>query len=227
MVTLVVVYSLRTQQDQNQPFENNPLRFLIYFFSILVAFFFEALPRGYTHVQMQSSANGHDKANLFSRWVFHYMQPTVSLGRRQPLTPNDIRNVMPMEINTAHGYQELYRCWVTNKKTTENVSVKDGKAKTPSFIWTIAQTFSWPFITLTTIQLIASALQFTLPVLIKQILIFIESNDSNVPKTYGVILAIGMLFVNIAVSILMEQHFKQHIELGLKIRNALVAMVYQ
>ncbi|KAG0020110.1 hypothetical protein BGZ80_004746 [Entomortierella chlamydospora] len=217
--TFITLYSFYVQQSERQDLKYDPHKFLvIYFFSILSAFFFEALPRGCTHVQLQSSANAHDKANLFSRWVFHYMQPIISLGYRRPLTPNDIRDTMPKKINTDHGYQLLSKNW--------DISKKD-ETKTPSLVWVIAKTFFLPFIIMVSIHLVASAIQFTLPVLIGEILKFIESDDPNEPKLRGAILALGMLFVNITVSILTGQHQKQNVELGLEIRNALISLIYR
>ncbi|KAF9109330.1 hypothetical protein BGX27_007736 [Mortierella sp. AM989] len=195
-----------------------------------MAFFFEALPRGRTHVQRQSTENAHDKANLFSRWVFHYMQPIVSLGRRQPLTPNDIRNVMPKQIETINGYQALSRNWEARKKAVELANAKHGgknKIRTPSLFLVISQTFFWQFTVMTGILLVASAVQFMLPVLIGQILEYIESDDPNLPKTRGVILAFGMLVINITLSFLMGQSHKQDVELGVAIRNGLISMIYR
>ncbi|KAF9353775.1 hypothetical protein BGX26_008445, partial [Mortierella sp. AD094] len=125
---------------------------------------------------------------------------------------------MPKEINTNHGYQLLSRNW--------DISKKD-ETKTPSLVWVIAKTFFLPFTIMTSIHLASSAIQFTLPVLIGEILKFIESDDSNEPKSRGVILALGMFFANIAVSFLTGQHQKQNVELGLEIRNALVSLIYR
>ncbi|KAF9175506.1 hypothetical protein BGX20_004661 [Mortierella sp. AD010] len=217
--TSITLYSFYAQQGECQDLKCDPHKFLIiYFFSILSAFFFEALPRGCTHVQLESSATAHDKANLFSRWIFYYMQPVISLGYRQPLTPNDIRDTMPKKVNTDHGYQLLSRNW--------DISKKD-ETKTPSLVWVIAKTFFLPFIIMASIHLVASAAQFILPVLIGEILRFIESDDPNEPKLRGVILALGMLFVNTAISILTAQHQKENVELGLEIRNALISLIYR
>ncbi|KAF9895501.1 hypothetical protein BX616_009553, partial [Lobosporangium transversale] len=75
-------------------FKLEPLRYLLAFTgSIALAFFFEALPRGHTRVQRvsreQENLSRMDQANLFSRLIFHYAQPMMSLGARKILTPKD------------------------------------------------------------------------------------------------------------------------------------------
>ncbi|KAF8929832.1 hypothetical protein BGZ52_001769, partial [Haplosporangium bisporale] len=87
LATLMTVYFLYTQ-DQYQSF------LVYYLFAVLTAFVFEAFPRGSTRVQQQSGANPHDKANIFSRWTFHYFQPIISLGFSRPLVQEDIKNIM-------------------------------------------------------------------------------------------------------------------------------------
>ncbi|KAF8933344.1 Canalicular multispecific organic anion transporter 2 [Dissophora ornata] len=226
---IVFLYSQHTQQEDHR--DDISLRcFHAYFAAISTAFVFEALPRGHTRVQLLSNTNEHDKANLFSRWTFHYMQPLISQGYKRPLSLDDIEDIMPRKIETKYGYRQLAVNWEASKRAAEvaNLENSDPKnIKTPSLIRVIGTTFLWPFIAAAGVQLMASALQFLLPVLIKQILVYIESDGKDVPKARGVILALGMFFVSVAVSILMGVHYKQVAELGLEIRSGLVAMIYR
>ncbi|KAF9940196.1 Multidrug resistance-associated protein 1 [Modicella reniformis] len=216
--------------DQKEDTDNPLWLLYLYFSAILIAFFFEALPRGRSHVQMKSNASHHDKANLFSRWTFHYIHHIILMGFKRPLVTTDIQDIMPKDVETQQGYQLLANKWKANKDAVErkNLYISDKKkVKTPNLLLVIGRTFSWSFVTATATILAASSLQFLLPVLIKEILEYIESDASDEPKARGVILALGMFFISVAVSFLNGQYLKQIAELSLKIRSGLVAMIYR
>ncbi|KAF9364357.1 Canalicular multispecific organic anion transporter 2 [Mortierella sp. NVP85] len=222
----ITLYSMYTQIG----LDRIPQFLKVYFGAVLVAFFFEALPRGRSHVQLKSNANRHDKANLFSRWTFHYINHIITLGYKRPLTLPDIEDIMPKNIGTQNGYQLLASNWNAHKEAVErkNQTISDKeKTKTPNLILVIGETFFWPLVTLTLIELAAASLSFLQPVFIEHILEYIGSESDDTPKTYGVILAIGMYFVSVSVSFLLGQYQKQCAEVELMIRNGLVAMIYR
>jgi hypothetical protein len=222
------LYSTHTQRDPAG--DQDGFGFWgLFFGAISAAFFFEALPRGRSHVQLKSNANHHDKANLFSRLTFHYMNPTIVLGFRKTLTPSDIQDIMPKKIETRRVYQLLSSTWEATKAATERKNRNIGdktKAKTPSLLFAIGKTFFWPFAAATTMALTASALQFLQPMLIEQILKYIGSTDDE-PMARGVILALGMLIVSVSVSLVQGQFIKHTIDLELEVRGGLVAMIYR
>ncbi|ORZ09350.1 hypothetical protein BCR41DRAFT_398792 [Lobosporangium transversale] len=97
-------------------FKLEPLRYLLAFTgSIALAFFFEALPRGHTRVQRvsreQENLSRMDQANLFSRLIFHYAQPMMSLGARKILTPKDVEEPMPAALKTHLNYEVVSAIW--------------------------------------------------------------------------------------------------------------------
>lgn len=201
----------------------------LYFGGVLTAFIFEALPRGRSHVQLRSNANRHDKANLFSRWTFHYINSIITLGYKRPLTLLDIEDMMPKNIETREGYQLLASNWNAHKEAVEkkNQTISDKeKAKPPSLLFVIGKTFFWPLVTLTVIELAAAALSFLQPVFIEHILEYIGSENDDLPKTYGVLLALGMYFVSVSVSFLLGQYLKLCAETEIMVRNGLVSMIY-
>ncbi|KAG0273311.1 hypothetical protein BGZ95_010872 [Linnemannia exigua] len=228
LATFVSLYSLH-HNDNDDTNSDHSLRYLhAYFYAICVIFILEALPRGSTRVQRQSNASQHDKANLFSQLTFHYMQSIISLGYKQPLTMDDI-NILPKEAETRHGFSQLNSQWEDRKKAVQaaNLSNDAEHQQSPSLIRVIGRTFFKPLARMVSIQLTAASLQFLLPVLIQQIMIFIESENNELPKERGVILALGMLTVSITVFLLKNYVLKKESELGLEIRNALVSMIYR
>ncbi|KAF9285150.1 hypothetical protein BGZ88_009647 [Linnemannia elongata] len=228
LATIVSLYSLHHNDKIN---DDNSLRYLhAYFYAILVVFVLEALPRGWTRVQRQSDANQHDKANLFSRWTFHYMHSIISLGYKRSLTIDDIK-ILPKECETQHGYEQLNSQWESHKKDVQahNNKADADHQKSHNLMRVIGKAFAGPLATMIFIRVSASVLQFLLPVLIQQIMVYIESDESEdeLPKARGAILALGMLSVSLTVSFLTNQFFKKEAELGLEIRNALVSMIYR
>ena len=226
LASIVTLYSLHHNDEVN---DDNSLRYLhAYFYAILVVFVFEALPRGWTRVQRQSDANQHDKANFFSRVTFHYMQSIVSLGYKRPLTIDDIK-ILPKESETQHGYERLNAQWEDHKKDVQahNNKADADHQKSHSLMRVIGKAFAGPFAIMIFMRVLASMLQFLLPVLFQQILVYIESYESvdELPKARGVILSLGMLTVSLTVSSLTNLFFKMEAELGLEVRNALVSMI--
>ncbi|KAF9909224.1 hypothetical protein EC991_008985 [Linnemannia zychae] len=228
LATFVSLYSLHHNDNGDNDNEASLRYFHTYFYTILAVFILEAFPRGSTHVQRQSDANKHDKANFFSRLTFHYMQSIISLGYKQPLTIDNI-NILPKEALTQHGYKQLSPQWEARKNAVQaaNLSADAEHQQSPSLMRVIGKTFWKPFTLMISLQLTASSLQFLLPVLIQQIMLYIESEDNEIPKERGIILALGLLLVNVSVSLMKNQVFKQESEAGLEIRNALVSMIYR
>ncbi|KAG0002100.1 hypothetical protein BGZ79_003605 [Entomortierella chlamydospora] len=171
------------------------------------------------------------------------MQLTLSLGYRQPLKMEDIQNIMPEDSKTLEGpYQALSLQWEThlmeinaaNQLQGRLSSQKKGKKREPSLMLVILRTFWKDLLGVVVLQLARSALQFVLPLLLQQVLIYIESpsgSESGEEKIYtrdhGISLAICMLLVNVILSVLMGQYYVRLVEISIQIRSALVSMIYR
>ncbi|KAG0214035.1 hypothetical protein BGX28_002901 [Mortierella sp. GBA30] len=219
-----------------------------YFLAVFVAFVFDAWPRGWTQMQRESKKSRFEKANVFSRLTFHFIQPIISKGYHQPLQMDDIRNIMPSYLNTEAGaYQRLATNWENQLKAVEEMnrqreelqsvgastgkSSKTIKKKTPSLLWATLKTF-WPqFLLITTFQLSKSLLQFALPALLKRILAFIDTptdpNDPNGSRDRGITLALCLLLVNVSLSMLSGQMFGLVVHTSAQVRSALISLIYR
>ncbi|KAI1316195.1 hypothetical protein EDD11_010367 [Mortierella claussenii] len=94
----------------------DPLRYMLLFLgSITMAFFFEAFPRQYAKVQKKSREKEHlsrfDQANLFSRLVFHYIQPMMSMGSKGTLIVEDIGEPLPQMLKTRVNHDIVSDSW--------------------------------------------------------------------------------------------------------------------
>ncbi|KAF9307011.1 Canalicular multispecific organic anion transporter 2, partial [Podila horticola] len=232
LATAVTLYSLFTQDRGEEEF--NSFRTLVYYgVAVVFAFVLEAFPRGSTRVQKQSGANPHDKANIFSRWTFHYIQPMISLGYKRPLVQEDIKDIMPKTIEAEPSYQKLSANWEAHKRAIEHANstasvdqLKKRGQQEPSLLHVIGKTFASEFVAIVALKLLGSVFQFTLPVMVREILTYIES-DQNEPVAWGVILALGMFFTSVIVSFSHGQYYKKDAEACVEIRGGLVSMIYR
>ncbi|KAG0012665.1 hypothetical protein BGZ82_002475 [Podila clonocystis] len=180
LATVVTMFSLFTQ-DQSDENSSASFRTLVYYWvAVVFAFVLEACPRGSTRVQKQSGANPHDKANIFSRWTFHYLQPMISLGYKRPLVQEDIKDIMPKTIETEPSYQKLATNWEAHKRTIKCANaaasaeqLKKNGPHEPSLIHVIGKTFASEFAAIVALKLLGSVFQFTLPVMVREILAYI------------------------------------------------------
>ncbi|KAG0072906.1 Multidrug resistance-associated protein 1, partial [Podila epicladia] len=233
LATIVTLYSLFTQ-DQGDEDSFRSFRTLVYYWvAVVLAFVFEAFPRGSTRVQKQSGANPHDKANIFSRWTFHYLQPMISLGYKRPLVQEDIKDIMPKHIESEPSYQKLQATWESHRRAIERVNaaasveqLKNQGPLKPSLLHVIGKTFASEFVSIVALKLLGSVFQFTLPVMVREILVYVES-DQNEPVARGVILALGMFFASIIVSFSHGQYYKKDTEACVELRGGLISMIYR
>ncbi|KAF9935782.1 hypothetical protein BGZ67_002988 [Mortierella alpina] len=206
----------QTDQDQFKAF--------IAFFALnTLGFIIEAWPRGRTDVQRKSGASRFEKANLFSRLSFSYLQPIITQGFKAPLAAKDIVGMMPRRIKTEYSYELLNRKW--------NQAVEKAKAKgeKPSLFWTVLTAYGWLWVPIMIYRIVASTLTYVLPTLLNQILGFIGSyaTENPQPVELGIILAFGMFFASLLNSFFMAQYFQETMNIGVEGRTALIAMIYR
>ncbi|KAF9361945.1 Canalicular multispecific organic anion transporter 2 [Mortierella sp. AD094] len=197
--------------------------YYIYFGVILLGLIVEAWPRGRTKVQQRSDGGPYEKANIFSRYWFHYLQSVITLGYKRPLQQADIQDMMPKRINTKFSYLYLSEQWDLH------VTKRKAKGKEPKLITLTLKAYGSQWIPIIIYRILASALGFVAPVLMNQILSFTSSysSDSPQPVTLGIVLSFGMFFSTIA-SALLEGQFNQLVmNMGIEARTALVSMVYR
>ncbi|KAF9932493.1 hypothetical protein FBU30_008066 [Linnemannia zychae] len=196
----------------------------IYLILITIGFVFEAWPRGTKQIQQNSTANSYEKANIFSRSVFHYLQHLITEGYRRPLQPKDIEGMMPQRIKTQMSYIRIAEQW------EDHVEKQRDKGSKPFLFGLVLISFGFrQWVNVVTLRIIASGLAFLAPLLMSSLLDFIESYETESPQPIGVgiVLALGMFFSTSSSSIVSGQFNQQIIEMGLEARTALVSMIYR
>ncbi|KAF9550267.1 hypothetical protein EC957_001174 [Mortierella hygrophila] len=215
--------NIRTMSLLNQTTQDQFKAFISFFAFLAAGFTVEAWPRGRTQVQRQSQGGRYEKANLFSRISFHFLQPILREGYKGPLTAKDIEGMMPHRIKTEYSHALL------NDRWQRAVTKAQSRDKKPSLFITIMKTYSWSWIPIMIFRLAASTFTYILPVLLNQILDFIESYSSGEPQpvSLGIILAFGMFFASVLSAFCVGQFYQTAINVGVEIRTALIAMVYR
>ncbi|KAF9964056.1 hypothetical protein BGZ70_006999, partial [Mortierella alpina] len=247
LVVLPRMYTLYSQRSSLDDPATQEFRFrCAYLMAILVAFIFDSFPRKWTRMRRESGLTEHDKANIFSRLTFQFVQPIISKGYHRPLHLDDIQNLMPTALKTLSGpYQSLAANWEAHLRTIEvenrrretpHASSKKAKStkfvkKSPTLLWVTFKTFRSPFLFIIAMQVAKSVVQFGSPLLLQQILIHIDlPNDPNDPRSSykaGIALALCLLLVNVAVSMLAGQLYGKMTEVSIMVRSAYISLIYR
>ncbi|KAF9576680.1 hypothetical protein EC968_005453 [Mortierella alpina] len=247
LVILPRMYTLHSQRSSLEDSAAQELRFMfIYFMAILVAFIFDNFPRKWTRMHRESPLTAWDRANIFSRLTFHFMQPVITKGYHRPLKLDDIQNLMPVALNTLSGsHGRLAEEWDAHlqaihaenqRREIQHASSKKGKTtkfvkKTPNLLWVTFKTYYGPFLFITAMQVGKSVVQFASPLLLQQILIHIDlPDDPNDPKSSreaGIALALCLLLVNMAVSMFLGQLYGRTAETAIVIRSDYISLIYR
>ncbi|KAF8938141.1 multidrug resistance-associated protein 3 [Dissophora ornata] len=215
--------NIRTMSMLDETDQSQFKAFIIFFGLNFVGFVFEAWPRGRTQVQIKSNASQYEKANLFSRLSFHFLQPIVSQGYKAPLAAKDIVGMLPTRIKTQYSYELL------NSKWEKNVEKAKAKGEKPNLFWTVITAYGWDWGPVMVYRIAASTLTYVLPTLLNSILGFIGSYATPDPQpvSLGIILAFGMFFASLLNSFFMAQYFQASMNIGIEARTALIAMIYR
>ncbi|KAF9961946.1 Multidrug resistance-associated protein 1 [Mortierella alpina] len=204
-----------------EPASGTIFKLLAAFTSLLViGFVFEAWPRGSTQVQQRSGSSLYGRANLLSRLTFFFFQPILAIGFHRPLTQKDILGQLPESMSAERGFKSLSRAWNNRLKK------KWKSGDQPSLLWTLLRK-DWSLLIPILMSRIAIVLfSYTLPVLLKELLGYLEDHESK-PVTYGLTIAVGMCVASILSSLLNTYNRYQMFTTGVTYRAALISMIYR
>ncbi|KAF9927473.1 hypothetical protein FBU30_003229 [Linnemannia zychae] len=215
--------NIRTMTLLDQADQTQFKAFIAFFAFNFAGFIVEAWPRGRTQVQKKSGASRYEKANLFSRVSFDYLQPIVAKGFKTPLAANDIAGMMPSRIKTKYSYKLLENHW---EKAVAKAAAKGAK---PNLFWVVIGSYGYLWVPILVFRILASTMTYVQPALLNELLDFIQSYSGPVPQpvSLGIILAFGMFFSSMLNSFFMAQYFQISAEVGVEARTALIAMIYR
>ncbi|KAF9319799.1 Canalicular multispecific organic anion transporter 2 [Podila horticola] len=216
----------RTLSSLPDPTSTANIFFYLFLAFNILGLIVEAWPRGRTAVQKASDASVYEKANLCSRYSFHYLQATISKGYKTPLKPEDIQQMMPKRIRTQHSFVFLSERWEAHVRKCQV------KGTEPNLMWLILSSYGTQWIPILTYKLLGSALTFVAPELLDKLLSFTNSysGEEDVvpqPVSLGIILAFAMFFSTMLSALLEAQFVQLALNVGIEARTALVSMIYR
>ncbi|KAG0366036.1 hypothetical protein BGZ54_005893 [Gamsiella multidivaricata] len=230
-------------------YKMDPLRYLLLFTGVIaLAFFFEALPRSYTRVQRESRQKErltrYDQANLFSRLIFHYVQPLMSAGARRTLTTKDIDEPLPEVLKSHVNYEIVSRTWekgltrYNRKHRKSKAGKRTGSESTrvggPSLFLTVLDAYKARIFPTMLIRLLSFALMYVPIFLFSYLLKFFadygEALKNGTPRpavAEGLLIAVGIFLGNVFSALFLSMSSNECAYMGIEVRAALTTMIYR
>ncbi|KAG1706852.1 hypothetical protein DVH05_027703 [Phytophthora capsici] len=153
-------------------------------------------------------------ATCMSSALFSWVTPLMELGNKRPLEHDDMYLLDP--ANRAHQVStEFQEAW---RKQCNKPSGK------PSLAWALASCFGGQIAKAGLLKLIHDSLQFVAPMLIKEIIAYLQNPDA--PLSEGLAYA-GIAFVSgVMQSFLLRNYFYHCFEAGMRMRTAVCTAVF-
>ncbi|RUS27181.1 ABC transporter transmembrane region-domain-containing protein [Jimgerdemannia flammicorona] len=158
-----------------------------------------------------------ETANIFSRLTFHWMTPLMKLGYQKYLTMDDLWNL---------------KCEDQSKiisDSFQNNWQKEMQKPKPSLLRVLIATFGSPFAFAAIFKGLQDALQFTQPILLRELMKWVNSYSTDAPEPgyIGVFIAVAMLLTALTQTMLLHQYFQLCFVTGMRIRAGLVTAIYR
>ncbi|GAB5588211.1 hypothetical protein Unana1_03111 [Umbelopsis nana] len=156
-------------------------------------------------------------ANIFSRLTFSWMTPLMKLGYKQPLLMEDLWNLKPEDQSA-----------VISERFEQNWD-REMKKKNPSLLRALFATVGGPFLFAGLLKAFQDILQFTQPLLLRELMRWVNSYSSDEPQPAyrGTFIAVGMFLTAISQTMFLHQYFQLCFATGMRIRAALVTAIYK
>ncbi|KAF9577024.1 hypothetical protein BGW38_008052, partial [Lunasporangiospora selenospora] len=229
--------NIRTLHQLTMTSQSQFIAFCVYFGSIVIGLVFESWPRSFSPHHQQNSGNttngsipseqstSYERANLFSRLSFHYMQKIISLGYRQQIQIEDIANMMPHPILTAQSHPFMDHTW---KSHLQNCRNRNGDHQ-PSLTWIVLKAGGKLWIPIIALTLLESVADYIQPIFLDAILNFIAdfSKEASQDVSLGIILAFAMFFAAVVGAIASGQVLQLSKIYGLRVKAGLASMIYR
>ncbi|KAF9167969.1 hypothetical protein DFQ26_002194 [Actinomortierella ambigua] len=218
------------------------------FFAVFIAtgFVVEAFPRSNTRVQQLARQIEKQtivyQANFCSRVTFHYLNYLLRLGTQRAFLDSDIPHLAPDRMKSEICAKDIQDAWNgARAKYDARVRAQPGKTiQSPSLLWTIFFMERWRFTAVALGRIVGSGLTYLLPELLRRILLYIEATvDASkhpekyppngqppYPLRYGLLLAFGMLTLNVVGCIITTYSFHMSLVYGMTLRGGVTHIVY-
>nr|CAG8528506.1 14943_t:CDS:10 [Entrophospora candida] len=157
------------------------------------------------------------RSNIYSRITFYWMTPLMKLGHEKYLTMDDLWNLN--YDDQSHRISQKF----------EQIWKKELTKKNPSLLKACAITFGGPFAFAAIFKAIQDCLNFVQPLLLRELIIFVKSYDTNdpLPPYRGYCIAVLMFLTALLQTVFLHQYFQLCFTTGMRVRAGLISAIYQ
>ncbi|KAI8072721.1 multi drug resistance-associated protein MRP [Gongronella butleri] len=155
--------------------------------------------------------------HIFARILFMWLNPMVDLGMRKPLTQDDM-----WPLRAGEESKDLSRQF-------DAIWAKELQRPRPLLARALLRLAGWNYALAGAIKLIKDVLQYTQPLLLKQLIFWVTSyaTESPRPAYQGVLIAVGMFLSSMVQTVCFNQYFHLCFQAAIKARGALVTSIYR
>ncbi|ORZ19904.1 multi drug resistance-associated protein MRP [Absidia repens] len=204
-------------------YTDNPVQFGLFvatFALSLLMFVFECTVRPksqYVLLEDTSLECPEETTNIFGRLTFEWMTPLMRLGYEKPLTMDDLWDLKHDDQSSIVG-EKFGKYW--------NVEMQK---KHPSLLRALVYTLGGPFFLAALFKALQDVLQFTQPLLLRELMLWVSSyaTDSPEPTYRGILIAVGMFVTAVSQTMFLHQYFHRCFMTGMRLRAALVTAIYR
>ncbi|CAJ0833868.1 2766_t:CDS:10 [Entrophospora sp. SA101] len=186
----------------------------------LIIFILDLIPRPrseYLLINEDNQSCPESRSNIYSRITFYWMTPLMKLGHEKYLTMDDLWNLNYND--QSHRISQKF----------EQIWKKELSKKNPSLLKACAITFGGPFAFAAIFKAIQDCLNFVQPLLLRELIIFVKSYDTNdpLPPYRGYCIAALMFLTALLQTVFLHQYFQLCFTTGMRVRAGLISAIYQ
>lgn len=191
--------------------------FLLSIFSLLVNWLPEK-PLVYQSLNNLKEENPYDYADFFSLITFSWMTPLMKKGYTNYLTEDDLPSL-------SNEFKSKYNSEVFEKHWNQIIN----KYNKPSLGWSLLYTFKWGLAAGGIFKLLQDILQFTQPLLLKYLIAYVNTYNSDKPEplSKGFMIVLAMFSLSVIQTCFLHQYFWNLFNVGMNIKSSLVATLYK
>jgi len=156
-----------------------------------------------------------DKPSLLSEVFVLWISPLIHLANARTLTAADISSV-PKHCSVSNNAQRIWQAWLEEKKNNTK----------PSYFRALLYAYRRELALSGSFQFAFMLSQLAQPILVGELVAFINSHDSDRSLTVGVGLAVGLGIVSLISSMCISQAFSTSRKLGANMRAGIMMNVY-
>ncbi|KAL2818465.1 P-loop containing nucleoside triphosphate hydrolase protein [Aspergillus cavernicola] len=158
----------------------------------------------------------YEYADIFSVLTFSWMTPLMKFGYKNYLTQDDLWNLRRRDTTRTTG-SFLEEHW-EDELQKEN----------PSLWMALFRSYSAPYVRGAFIKAASDVLAFVQPQLLRILIDFISSyqTDDPQPVIRGVAIALAMFVVSVTQTSFLHQYFQRAFDVGMRVKSGLTAMIY-